>query len=281
MKQFGVVGAGVMGRGVAHAMAQSGFQVILVDISPKVLEEAEKEIYRSAQMQILYKKSTAKPEEIIDKIQFTLDYDDLKEVTFLVENTNENVVIKQEVLKKLVKVCKKDCKFAINTSCISITQIAAKTDNPKRVIGIHFMNPVLMKNTVEVIKGYHTSDETVATTNEFLASIGKKGIIVNDLPGFVSNRISHLYMNEAAFVIQDHIATPEQVDEIFRDCFGHKMGPLETADLIGLDTVVDSLEVLYESYHDSKFRTCPLLKKMVDAGALGKKSGQGFYDYAI
>ncbi|WP_242655185.1 3-hydroxyacyl-CoA dehydrogenase family protein [Clostridium cellulovorans] len=173
------------------------------------------------------------------------------------------------------------CLFLVNTSCISITKIASLTKRPDKVIGTHFMNPVHIKTAVEAIKGFYTSEETIEKTKELLSKMGKEMIIVNDLPGFVSNRISHLFMNEAAFVVQDQVAAPAEVDAIFKKCYGHVMGPLETADLIGLDTVVDSLEVLYESYQDPKFKCCPLLKKMVDANLKGRKTGKGFYDYTI
>jgi 3-hydroxybutyryl-CoA dehydrogenase len=159
--------------------------------------------------------------------------------------------------------------------------VGALTRRPDRVVGMHFMNPVPLKPMVEVIRGHHTTEETLATARRFLAGMGKDCIVVNDLPGFVSNRILMLTINEAVYVLQDGVATAEQVDQLFKTCFGHKMGPLETADLIGLDTILYSIEVLYESYNDSKYRPCPLLKKMVDAGLHGRKNGKGFYDYGI
>jgi len=169
--------------------------------------------------------------------------------------------------------------FGANTSCISITQIASATRRPANVVGIHLMNPVHLKPTVEVIRGFHTSDRAVDTLLQLFSLLNKEAIIVEDLPGFVSNRISHLFMNEAAFVLQDNVATAEKIDLIFKKCFGHKMGPLETADLIGLDTVMRSLDVLYESFQDPKYRCCPLLRKLVYAGHLGRKSGKGFHVY--
>jgi len=169
--------------------------------------------------------------------------------------------------------------FGANTSCISITKIAGATTRPANVVGIHLMNPVHLKPTVEVIRGFHTSEGTIDTLLRLFAVLGKDAVIVEDLPGFVSNRISHLFMNEAAFVLQDGVATPENIDAICKKCFGHTMGPLETADLIGLDTVMRSLDVLYESFQDSKYRCCPLLRKLVHAGHLGRKSGKGFYVY--
>jgi 3-hydroxybutyryl-CoA dehydrogenase len=169
--------------------------------------------------------------------------------------------------------------FGANTSCISITQIGSATRRSAQVIGIHLMNPVHLKPTVEVIRGFHTSEGTLNTLLQLFTVLHKEAVVVDDLPGFVSNRISHLFMNEAAFVLQDNVATAEQIDMIFKQCFGHKMGPLETADLIGLDTVARSLDVLYESFQDPKYRCCPLLRKLVHAGHLGRKTGKGFHAY--
>jgi 3-hydroxybutyryl-CoA dehydrogenase len=183
------------------------------------------------------------------------------------------------VYRALDALCPPEVCFGVNTSCISITRVAGFTQRPDRVIGMHFMNPVYLKTSIEIIRGYHTSEQTIQAARNLLRQLGKDAILVNDYPGFVSNRISHLFMNEAAFVVQDQVATPHEVDAIFKKCYGHTMGPLETADLIGLDTVVHSLDVLYESYQDSKFRCCPLLRKMVHAGLLGVKSGKGFYEY--
>jgi 3-hydroxybutyryl-CoA dehydrogenase len=162
-----------------------------------------------------------------------------------------------------------------------VTRLGGLTERPDRVLGIHFMNPVPMKPTVEMIRGFHTSEESLDTARRLLAAMGKDAIVVNDMPGFVSNRVLMLTVNEAAFVVQDGVAPAADVDLLFKKCFGHKMGPLETADLIGLDTILYSIEVLHESYADSKYRPCPLLKKMVDAGLLGRKSGKGFYDYGL
>ncbi len=189
--------------------------------------------------------------------------------------------IKRDLYPRLDAVCPERAVFAVNTSCISITRVAGLTGRPDRVLGMHFMNPVPLKPMVEAIRAFHTSDETLETARQLLRQMGKDCIVVGDLPGFVSNRILMLTVNEAVFVLQDGVATAEQVDQLFKTCFGHKMGPLETADLIGLDTILYSIEVLYDSYNDSKFRPSPLLKKMVDAGLLGRKSGKGFYDYGI
>ncbi|WP_026475834.1 3-hydroxyacyl-CoA dehydrogenase family protein [Alkaliphilus transvaalensis] len=281
MKKVGVIGAGVMGIGVAHSVAEAGHGVILVDIDTNLLEKAKEEIYNNVRMQFFFnkKEESLSPEEVIDRITTTLDYELLSDVDFIIENVPEIWEIKRDVYNKLDEICPDHCIFAVNTSCISITKIAALTKRPKQVIGTHFMNPVPMKPVIEAIKGFHTSEETINSLKELLATMNKRCVVVNDYPGFVSNRISHLLMNEAAFVVQDGVATPAEVDEIFKECFGHKMGPLETADLIGLDTVMDSLNILYQEYQDVKFRCSPLLKKMVQAGLKGRKSGEGFYQY--
>ncbi|MCU0290023.1 MAG: 3-hydroxyacyl-CoA dehydrogenase family protein, partial [Acidobacteria bacterium] len=218
-------------------------------------------------------------DDILAKITFTAGYEGFANVDLVIENIVEEWEAKKSLYSQLDNVCKADTVYAVNTSCISITKIGTLMAKPDKVIGAHFMNPVPLKKIVEVIRGFHTSEETVVTMKEFLKTLGKSGVVVNDFPGFVSNRVSHLYMNEAAYLVQDGVAGPKEVDMIFTHGFGHKMGPLATADLIGLDTVVKSLEVLYQSYQDPKFRCCPLLKKMVDAGLLGKKSGKGFFQY--
>lgn len=281
MKKAAVIGGGVMGRGVAQCLAQSGYSVILVDILEEILKKAADEIYNNVRFQAFFNKdkNLQEPEQVLEKIKFTTDYQSLQDVDYIIENVSEKWEIKKAVYEKIDTICPHHCIFLVNTSCIPITRIAALTQRPQKVIGTHFMNPVPLKAAVETIRGFHTSEETIETVKNFLESIGKEMILVNDLPGFVSNRISHLFMNEAAFVVQDQVALPQDVDDIFKKCYGHKMGPLETADLIGLDTVVNSLDVLYENYQDPKFRCCPLLRKMVDAGLHGMKSGQGFYSY--
>jgi len=281
MNKIGIIGAGVMGTGVAQAFAQYGFKVNLIDISKEALEKAKANISRNIRFQVLLgkNKELLGMDETINNIEFSQDYNSLNDVDVVIENVVENWEVKKGVYEKIRDICKEGCLFLVNTSCISISKIASLTNCADKVIGTHFMNPVPLKNTIEVIRGVYTSEETINQTEELLKSIGKKIVVVNDFPGFVSNRISHLLMNEAAFVVQDNVASPEEVDEIFRDCYEHKMGPLETADLIGLDTVVNSLDVLYESYKDPKFRCCPLLRKMVDANQLGRKTGKGFYEY--
>lgn len=277
----GVVGAGVMGIGVSQNLAQTGYQVILVDISEAILESAEQEIKKNIRFQTLFnkEKKAGSPDDILKKITFSTNYKLLDSADFVVENVTEKWDIKKEVYAQLDAICPERTVFAANTSAIPITRIASATKRAKNVIGMHFMNPVPMKSMVEVIRGYHTSDATIEIAKSFLAQMGKECIIVNDSPGFVSNRVLMLTINEAIFLLQERVASASDVDKIFKTCFGHKMGPLETADLIGLDTILLSIEVLYESFKDSKYRPCPLLKQMVEAGLYGQKSKQGFYVY--
>ncbi len=277
----GVVGAGVMGIGVSQNLAQTGYQVILVDISEAILESAEQEIKNNIRFQTLFnkEKKAGISDDILKKITFSTNYKLLDSADFVVENVTEKWDIKKEVYAQLDAICPERTVFAANTSAIPITRIASATKRPKNVIGMHFMNPVPMKSMVEVIRGYHTSDATIEIAKSFLAQMGKECIIVNDSPGFVSNRVLMLTINEAIFLLQERVASASDVDKIFKTCFGHKMGPLETADLIGLDTILLSIEVLYESFKDSKYRPCPLLKQMVEAGLYGQKSKQGFYVY--
>lgn len=270
-----------MGSGVAQSAAQAGHEVIVVDLHEEVLAKSKASIYQNVRFAGFYQKDKQleSVDVVMPRLTFTTDYAALADAEIIVENVPEVWEIKRDAYVKMNEICGEDTVFLVNTSCISITKIGSLMKRPDKVIGVHFMNPVPMKPTVESIKGWHTSEETIQFTNDFLGSMDKKAIMVNDLPGFVSNRLSHLLMNEAAYVVQDQVADPKSVDDIFKECFGHKMGPLETADLIGLDTVVQSLDILYESYQDPKFRVCPLLRKMVEAGLHGRKSGQGFYSY--
>lgn len=277
----GVIGAGVMGAGVAQNLAMTGQRAILIDISEAILEHARTEIFQSLRFQGLFNKSEKRVDtkEIISLIEFTTDQRLLSEADFVIENVTEKWEIKKQVYEQIDSICPQHCVFAANTSAIPITRIASATRRAPQVLGIHFMNPVPLKSTVEVIRGYHTSEQTLETALALLARMGKTGIVVNDSPGFVSNRVLMLTINEAIFLLQDGVASAEDIDTIFKNCFGHKMGPLETADLIGLDTILYSIEVLYEAFNDSKYRPCPLLKKMVDAGLQGRKTGTGFYKY--
>jgi 3-hydroxybutyryl-CoA dehydrogenase len=283
IRKVGVIGAGVMGAGVGQSLAQHGMEAVLVDVSEEILDRAKAEIRKSLRFQGMFQKDAKKeePAAILGRIRFTTLLEDLSDVDFVVENVPEKWEIKREIYPRIDVICPERAVFAVNTSCYSITRVGALTKRPDRVIGMHFMNPVPLKPMVEAIRGHHTSEATIETARRFLRQMGKDCILVNDMPGFVSNRVLMLTVNEAVFLVQDGVATAEQVDQLFKTCFGHKMGPLETADLIGLDTILYSIEALYESYNDSKYRPCPLLKKMVDAGLHGRKNGKGFYDYGI
>ena len=281
IRTVGVIGAGVMGVGVAQNLAQTGHQVVLIDISAEILQQAREQIRNNLRFQALFNKAAATVDQAatLDRIHVTTDYQRLESADFVVENVSEQWDIKKTVYPQLDVICPAHCIFAANTSAISITRIAALTQRPSQVIGMHFMNPVPMKKTVETIRGFHTSAATIETSRQFLKQMSKECILVNDAPGFVANRLSHLFMNEAANLVLENIASPKDIDDIFKKCYGHAMGPLETADLIGLDTVVDTLKVLFDDYQDSRFRCSPLLRKMVDAGLHGRKSGKGFFDY--
>jgi 3-hydroxybutyryl-CoA dehydrogenase len=280
LETVAVIGAGVMGVGLAHALAQNGLRTLLIDVSDSILESALGQIRNNIRFQRLFHKNQGSgPEEIMERIKASADYDVLRDADFVIENVTEKLTVKAEVYRRLDAICPPQCVFAANTSAIPITRIAAITRRPAQVLGMHFMNPVPLKTAVEVIRGYHTSHETIATATRLLSRMKKKAILVNDSPGFVSNRVLMLTINEAIFLVQEKVASAEVVDDIFKNCFEHKMGPLETADLIGLDTILLSIEVLYDEFKDSKFRPCPLLRQMVDAGLHGRKSGRGFYSY--
>ena len=281
----GVVGAVVMGQGLAQALAQTGHRVILVDLGDEQLDRARGEIRQNVRMQSLFGRSAKDggkglgADEVLAAIDFTTSDEDLARADFVIENVVERWPVKEAVHRRIDAIVGDEVVVGVNTSAISITQVASVGSRPERVVGMHFMNPVPHKPMVEVIRGHHTSEETLDRTRELLAGMGKECVVVEDMPGFVTNRVLMLTINEAISLVQDGVSTAEDVDRLFKSCFGHAMGPLETGDLIGLDTILDSLVVLYESYNDPKFRPTPLLKKMVHAGLLGRKSGQGLYDY--
>jgi 3-hydroxybutyryl-CoA dehydrogenase len=277
----GVVGAGIMGTGVAQCLAERLERVVLVDVSREACNGATAIIFNNLRLarMLSKRKSDLSPEEVVGRIHITTDYEALADAEIVVENVTETWEAKQDAYGRLARVCPAQSTFVANTSCIPITRIATLARRPENVVGAHFMNPAFLKPAVEVIRGYHTSDSTLARCQALLALVDKKAIVVKDGPGFVSNRLSHLFMNEAIWVVQDGVADPATVDAIFKECYGHPLGPLATADLIGLDTVLNSLRVLYDSYGDPKFRPAPLLMNMVYAGRHGRKSGAGFFDY--
>jgi 3-hydroxybutyryl-CoA dehydrogenase len=281
LKRVGVLGAGNIGVGVVTDLVLHGLSTVVVDVSNEILERARAAVLNNVRCVPLLSKTLPRitRDEALQRMVLTTRLQDVASCDFVIENVTEDWDIKRPLYEALDRVARPEVCFGANTSCIPITQIAAATRRADQVIGMHLMNPVHLKPTVEVIRGFHTSEQTLHTLLALFTVLHKEAIVVNDLPGFVSNRISHLFMNEAAFVLQDNVATAEQIDMIFKQCFGHKMGPLETADLIGLDTVTRSLDVLYESYHDPKYRCCPLLRKLVHAGHLGRKTGKGFHAY--
>lgn len=281
MMQIGVIGAGVMGTGLTQDLVAHGFGVVLIDRSEETLVGARRDIEGYGRFSRLLGGQGAGQDydANLAGVVYSTDLNKVAAADFVVENITEDWALKKEVYPVIDEACPPDTVFAANTSAIPITKLAALTSRPDRIVGMHFMNPVPMKKAVEVIRGWHTSDETLKRADQLLTGLGKKGITVADSPGFVSNRVLMLTVNEAVYLVHEGVATAADVDEVFRSCFGHKMGPLETADLIGLDTILYSIEVLHESFADSKYRPCPLLKKMVDAGLHGRKSGQGFYSY--
>jgi len=282
IRTVGVVGAGIMGVGVAQSLAMSSYRVLLQDVSDKNLQNAERSLKNNLRLHSLLSKETNSTSiaEVARNISLVTQYEPFQSADFIIECVTEKWEVKKPLYTYLDTICTDHCIFASNTSAIPITRLGSATKRASKVIGMHFMNPAPLTSTVEVIRGYHTSDETVKSATDLLANIGKKWVIVNDSPGFVSNRVLMLTINEAIFLLHEGVASAEQVDAIFKSCFGHRMGPLETADLIGLDTILLSIEVLHESFGDDKYRPCPLLRKMVDAGLCGRKSGQGFYCYS-
>ena len=281
LRRIGVLGAGNIGIGVVTDLVLHGLSAVVVDVSDELLQCAQAKVLNNVRTAPLLSKSLPRVtrDEAVQRMVWTTRLEDVASCDFIVENVTEDWGVKQAVYRQLDRIAPPEVCFGVNTSCISITRIAGVTTRPANVVGVHFMNPVHLMPTVEVIRGYHTSDRTLDTLLALLGALKKEGVVVEDLPGFVSNRISHLFMNEAAFVLQDGVTTAANIDQIFKKCFGHKMGPLETADLIGLDTVVRSLDVLYESFQDPKYRCCPLLRKLVHAGHLGRKTGKGFHVY--
>ena len=280
IKTVAVLGAGTMGNGIAHVFAARGFSVILRDVEQRFLDRGLDTISKNLDRQI--KKGQlpeAEKPAILGRIQAVTDLSAIAAADFAVEAVPENLPLKTEVLKAADALLRKDVILASNTSTIPITALAAVTSRPGQFIGMHFMNPVPMMTLVEVIRGLETTDDTFATTMALAEKLGKKPVAVNDAPGFVSNRVLMPMINEAAFCVMEGVATPEAVDDVMKLGMNHPMGPLALADLIGIDTCLAIMDVLYTGFSDSKYRPCPLPKKMVAAGRLGRKSGRGFYTY--
>lgn len=280
IKTIGVVGAGTMGNGIAHAAAQSGHSVILVDLETSFVQRGLETISRNLQRGVDKERMTAaEKEEILGRIRSGTDRQLLSEADLVVEAIAEKFEAKAELFKQLDEITRSEVILASNTSSISITKLGAVTRRPERFIGMHFMNPVPVMKLVEIIRGLDTSDETYRTVHALAEEMGKTAVEVNDSPGFVSNRVLLPMINEAIFALMEGVGTAESIDTVMKLGMNHPMGPLQLADFIGLDVCLHITEVLYEGFGDPKYRACPLLRKMVDAGRLGRKSGRGFYDY--
>ena len=278
---IGVIGAGTMGNGIAQVAARAGYDVVMRDVSDEFLQRGMKAIDKSLQRDVDKERLSAEEKaSIIGRIRTTTSFEALKEATIVIEAVTEDLKVKSEVFQTLDTILPADAILASNTSSISITKLAASTKRPDKVIGMHFMNPVPIMKLVEVIRGMATSDQTYDKVRALTEKLGKVSLDCQDSPGFVSNRVLMPMINEAIFTLYEGVATRESIDGIMKLGMNHPMGPLTLADFIGLDVCLAIMNVLHDGLGDPKYRACPLLKRYVDAGWLGKKSGRGFYEYA-
>ena len=282
MKNVAVIGAGTMGNGIAHTFAQSGFKVALIDINEVSLEKGMATIVKNLDRMVAKEKiSEAEKSKTLSNIAtYTSLVDGVKAIDLVIEAATENVDLKLKIFKELDNTCPKETILATNTSSISITQIAAVTSRPDKVVGMHFMNPVPIMKLVEIIRGYSTSDEITNTIMELSKALGKVPVEVNDYPGFVANRILMPMLNESIETLYNGVAGVDEIDTVMKLGMAHPMGPLQLADFIGLDVCLSILNVMYDGFKKPKYAPCPLLVNMVRAGKLGIKSGEGFYDYS-
>jgi 3-hydroxybutyryl-CoA dehydrogenase len=280
VKTVAVVGAGTMGRGIAHTLLRHGYSVLLTEASAPILKAAKESISSGLTRDVEKARLTEEAShQARSRLETSADIDIAAGAGFVIEAVTERFDVKAQVLQKLDELCPSNVIFATNTSSISVTRLAAMTKRPGRFVGLHFFNPVPVMKLVEVVAGLETQPDTIEAASLLASSLGKTPIRVNDYPGFVSNRLLLPMINEAIYAVMEGVAEPKAVDGVMKLGMNHPMGPLELADLIGLDVCLDIMRVLYEGFHDSKYRPCPLLEKMVYAGLLGRKSGRGFYDY--